>query len=341
VTPRGNALIAWADFDGVVRADVAGRGQPFGAVATDIGRARLDAAAGLRVAALADGRVLILWSDAPRSRRLSARTPTNPGALRLAVWTPGRGFARPRVVGASATGPAVVAAPDATATLAWLSRGHLRVAHIAAGASAPGSPRTLGAASGPRALLSRSPDGVLSAGWVAPGGHTLMTRPLGAGAPAAARLSFPATAGPITAVQFASGSAGRMVAGVQTAITRGANSLWTAAGSSAAGWDAPVLLGTPARFPSISTPAAGVLASGTPLLVWGAREPAHSGIADVVAASDDGDATVLDSASATFSNLDAAVAAGPNATALVWPALARTGPSGQPLTGGVTIAVGT
>ena len=333
VTPQGNAVTAWADFDGVVRAAVAGRGRPFG-WAADIGRARLDIAAGLRVGALADGRVLLLWADAPLPRRISARRATNPGALSYVIWTPGRGFSHARRVGETGTGPALAAARGGGATLAWLSAGRMRVATLAGGTRTPDRAHTVGLAAGRRALLARSADGVLVGAWVARGEHRLMTRELGAGASPAAALAFPAAAGPITDVQFAAGSAGRMVAGAQTAIVRGATTTWLAGGSLGAGWPAPTVLGAPARYQAIRTPAAGTLADGTPMLVWGRPDAAAPRSADLVAAGFDGASLDPDAAgviapgltSYAVTGIDVVVASGATRTVVAWPA--QSAPAG-------------
>ncbi|HEY3189479.1 MAG TPA: hypothetical protein VGJ70_18475 [Solirubrobacteraceae bacterium] len=157
----GTTLVAWPEArreDMRLRYAVAPSGAPFGAVRT-LARVGSAYGSGARLAALDDGRALLVWRDAIRGR----------GVLRYAIAGASGRFGAPRSAGEDGAFPAAVALPGGGALLAWAarirtSRG-LRFAQLAAGAQRLGPARTASRDSAEGARLAAGPDGDVLLSW--------------------------------------------------------------------------------------------------------------------------------------------------------------------------------
>jgi hypothetical protein len=260
VTANGDTVAAWL-AGGRVTVAVARRGRPF------LGPQILGTAAGHapRLAALADGRVALVWRS--RARR-----------LQLAIGERGRRLRRARQLPRDrGTAPAIAATTDGGAIVAWATAdGALRAARLRPGAR--GLRRSFAVARsisrGPR--LAAGPNNVIVASWSGAGASgDSFTAQIWPGAPRPAHALVARHARPVGAVpaSMALGPGGSAVA----AITgfepeRPGPRILATKGSVAAGWSDAALI-TPEPLAIANTPRVAMTSDGDALVVWSNPPP--------------------------------------------------------------------
>jgi hypothetical protein len=279
ITRDGDTVAAWTEDYAEKRgtpnrfmAAVGRRGRRFGRpqVIAAGGRA---ASALPQMAALADGRVILIW-----------RAPRLPfgGELRLAFLEPDHRFGRSRGLGRDGVAPAVVATTDGGAVVAWEIPGQLHAPHPLRAARLPAHGHRLGrsfqffrsAAEGAR--LASGPGNVVVASWAS-------RRP----AAIAAHVSL--LAAQLTprrgrvhtlsrgearqkAAAIAVGPHGSALAAFPARFRGAARRQWAVSGTAAGEFAARVPL-TPVAPPEVSLPSPSILPSGEALVVWSQGRP--------------------------------------------------------------------
>jgi hypothetical protein len=277
VTRGGDTIAAWTETyaDGNVKGGVPDRflaaiarpGQPFGGPHVIAKGPRADSALP-RMAALADGRVVLVWR--------AARWPSG-GELRLAFRRPGEPFGRSRRLRHDGIAPAVVATSDGGAVLTWALPGRYRAPRVLRAARLPahghrvGRSFQLSASALEGARLAAGADNVVVASWAS------RHRPVGI---LAAQLT--PRRGPVrilspqrpqaTGATVALGPEGAVLAAFP-ALTSDAPGCacagvgqWAASATAAGGFAAPVPL-TPAS-PAVGLARPTILPTGEALVVW-------------------------------------------------------------------------
>jgi hypothetical protein len=263
VTTQGETVAAW-HAGGRVMAAVARRGGPF------LSPQVLSTAAGHtpRLAALADGRVALVWrSSLGRARR-----------LQLTIREPGRRFDRARGLPRDrGTAPAIAATTDGGAIVAWSTAdGTLRAARLRAGARSPRRSFAVARSvrAGPR--LAAGPDNVVVVSWSRAGAaaHSLTAR-IWPGSPQPARALVAADARPVNAVpvSLALGPDGSAVAAITAfGLTNPGPRILATRGTVAAGWRDPAFI-TPQPLAFANTPRVAMTAGGDALVMWSNPRP--------------------------------------------------------------------
>jgi len=292
VTRGGDTIAAWTETyaDGNVNggvpdwflAAVAPQGRPFGRPQVISKGPRADSALP-RMAALADGRVVLIWR--------AARWPAG-GELRMAFRRPGHRFDRSHGLGFDGVAPAVVATADGGAVVTWASTGALRAPHRLLAARLPAGGHRLGrsfpffpsAVAGAR--LAAGPGNVVIATWasrrppvgllaarLAPGRGPV--RILRRGPPNA--LAAPVSLGPggsaLATFLAPSGLRANFV-GPGSAPSDGQ---WAASGTATGGFDAPVELLTPTSGYEVGPASPAILPTGDAIVVWAQGRPPAPG----------------------------------------------------------------
>jgi hypothetical protein len=292
LTPAGDTVVAWTEThaDGLVKGGVpdwffvavAPAARPFGRPQVIAKGPRADSALP-RLAALSDGRVVLVWRK--------ARLPHG-GELQMAFLGSDRRFGRSTHLGVDGVAPAVIATSDGGALVSWASTGpqysrrpgqfphRLFAARLPAGGWRLGRAFEASSSAVAGAKLAAGPDGVVMASWASRG------RPRGLlaaqiaprrgpvsilrhGEPEASAASLAVGPDRSTLATFFAPSRLRPPgSGVPGDADEGSGQ-WVATGTVAGGFDARIELPTtPPQMPGIPA----ILSSGEALVAWSQRD---------------------------------------------------------------------